>query len=66
MTSDLLAPVRFQAAAAARIKGQPSIHKAAESGNAGLVRDHIVADPAAVHAKDRLYVALCHVLKITL
>ena len=66
MTSDLLAPVRFQAAAAARIKGQPSILEAAKSGNAGLVRDYIVADPAAVHAKGVLYVALCHVLKITL
>ncbi len=44
-------PSRFQAAAAARIKGQPSIHQAARSGNAGLVRDHIVADPAAVHVK---------------
>ena len=66
MTSDLLAPVRFQAAAAARIKGQPSILEAAGSGNAGLVRDYIVADPAAVHAKDGKYVALCHFLKITL
>jgi hypothetical protein len=51
-TSDSLAPARLQAAAAARIKGQPSIHDAAESGNAGLVLDHIVADPAAVHKKD--------------
>jgi hypothetical protein len=51
-------PSRFQAAAAARIKGKPSIHKAAESGNAGLVRDYIVADPAAVHAEDNGYVAL--------
>ena len=53
-------PSRFQAAAAARIKGQPSIHDAAESGNAGLVHDYIVADPAAVHAKDEKYVALCY------
>ena len=57
-------PSRFQAAAAARIKGQPSIHDAASSGNAGLVRDHIVADPAAVHAKEinflgRYVVCLC-------
>ncbi len=59
MTSDSLAPARLQAAAAARIKGQPSIHEAAARGNAGLVRDdHIVADPAALHAKDILYVAL--------
>ena len=58
-------PSRFQAAAAARIKGQPSIHDAAESGNAGLVLDYIVADPAAVHAKTGRYVALCHFLKIT-
>ena len=57
MTSDSLAPARLQAAAAARIKGQPGIHNAAESGNAGLVLDHIVADPAAVHATS-LYVAL--------
>ena len=66
MTSDSLAPVRFQAAAAARIKRLPGIHQAAKSGNAGLVRDYIVAHPAAVHAKDGWYVALCHFLKITL
>ena len=58
MTSDSLAPARLQAAAAARIRGRPSIHDAAEFGNAGLVRDHIVADPAALHAKDISYVAL--------
>jgi hypothetical protein len=45
-------------------RGQPNIHKAAASGNAGLVRDHIVADPAAVHAKEinflgRYVVCLC-------
>ena len=67
MTSDSLAPAHLQVAAAARIKGQPGIiHDAAASGNAGLVRDHIVADPAAVHAKDGRYVALCYFLKITL
>ncbi len=58
-------PSRFQAAAAARIKGQPCIIDAAVSGNAGLVRDHIVANPAAVHAKNITYVALCHFLKTT-
>ena len=52
MTSDSLAPARLQAAAAARIRGRPSIDDAAESGNAGLVLDHIVDDPAAVHATD--------------
>ena len=66
MTSDSLAPARLQAAAAARIKGRPSIHDAARSGNAGLVLDHIVADPAAVHAKTIKYVALCYFLKTTL
>ncbi len=53
-----LAPAHLQAAAAARIKGQPGIHNAAASGNAGLVRDHIVADPAAVLAKGFGYVVL--------
>ena len=52
MTSDSLAPARLQAAAAARIKGLPGILSAASSGNAGLVLDHIVVDPANVHAKD--------------
>jgi hypothetical protein len=69
MTSDSLAPARLQAAAAARIKGQlfcPSIHDAASSDNAGLVRDHIVADPAALHAKTSGYVvAFCYLLKTT-
>ena len=62
MTSDSLNPARLQAAAAARLsrfRGRSGILSAAESGNAGLVRDYIVADPAAVHAKDWKYVALC-------
>jgi hypothetical protein len=57
MTLHSLATARLQAVAAARIKGRPSIHDAARSGNAGLVLDHIVADPAAVHTTS-LYVAL--------
>jgi hypothetical protein len=68
MTSHSLAPARLQAAAAARIEGQryySSIHEAARSGNAGLVQDHIVADPAAVHAETYSYVVcLCSFFKI--
>jgi hypothetical protein len=40
---------RLQAAAAARIQGQPDIHSAAASGNAALVKDHFVADATSIH-----------------
>jgi hypothetical protein len=69
-TSDSLAPAHLQAAASARIQRQYNIHSAANSGNALLVLDHIVVDPATrtVHAKDEyLYVVcLCLFLQITL
>ncbi len=41
----------LQAAAAARVAGKPSIIKAAKSGDIELVRDHVTADPACVHAQ---------------
>ena len=43
----------LQAAAAARIQGQPGIHQAAEIGNVRLVRDHFVADPTSIHKRDQ-------------
>jgi hypothetical protein len=52
----LTALQQTQAELTNRIKGRPGIDDAAASGNAGLVLDHIVADPATVHAKDILYV----------
>ncbi len=49
------------------LNDSPGIHDAAEHGNAGLVRDHIVANPAAMHSKDLLYAACRPIffLKIT-
>jgi hypothetical protein len=49
---------RWQAAAAARIQGQPSIHEAAECGNAALVKDHFVADATSIHKRDEPYAEL--------
>ena len=47
---------RPQAAAATdRIVGKPDIHTAAEYGDVALVKDHILADPACVNAKDQWY-----------
>ena len=70
MTSDSLAPARLQAAASARIQRQYNIHSAANSGNALLVLDHILVDPATrtVHAKQEgLYVVyLCLFFQVTL
>jgi hypothetical protein len=47
------APIHLclQAAAAARIAGKPSIIEAAKSGDIGLVRDHVTADPACIHKR---------------
>ncbi len=48
-------PHLFQAAAAARIaklKADIDIFHAASSGSFVLVRDHLIADPAAIHARD--------------
>ena len=47
------APIHMclQAAAAARVAGKPSIIGAAKSGDIELVRDHVIADPARVHAQ---------------
>ena len=41
-----------QAAAAARIAGQPGIVQEARLNNLSLVADHITADPASVHARE--------------
>ena len=42
----------LQAAAAARIFGKPGILRAAESGDAALVQDHVLADAASVNKRD--------------
>ncbi len=46
---------RLQAAAAARIQGQPDIFEAAKSGNAALVKDHFVADATSIHKRHEEY-----------
>jgi hypothetical protein len=43
-----------QAAAAARIVGQPDILAAARNGNLSLVKDHVLADETSVNKKDEL------------
>ena len=48
-----LSLIRPQAAAAARIVGKPGIREAAQNGDVALVRDHIIADPACVHLKNK-------------
>ena len=44
-----------QAAAAARIVGQPDIITAAGNGNLSLVEDHVLADESSVNKKDSEY-----------
>jgi hypothetical protein len=52
--STLYSPLPFvQSAAAARIADKPDIIEAAESGNMGLVRDHVIVDPLSIHKQSQ-------------
>ncbi len=48
----------LQAAAAARIKGKPTIIQAAESGDLSLVQDHVTADARSVYRRHEKLVQL--------
>ena len=55
LTPLLRVTIVLQAAAAARIAGRGDIFKAAKDGDLELVRDHVAADPASVHKRDKEY-----------
>jgi hypothetical protein len=55
-----------QAAAAARIVGQPDIITAVGTGNLSLVKDHVLADETSVNKKDSLYITLVPPQKVQL